>query len=1192
MEESNTPAVPEAVPQAVLQLPEHEAKNPEMNTRITRLVLQGFKSFADRTELLFGEKFNVILGPNGSGKSNVFDAICFVLGKSSARSMRAEKSANLIYNGGTGKQPLKSAEVSIFFDNKTKNFPVPEEEVKITRIVNQEGQSKYKVGQRTVTRQEVLDLLGAAKINPDGYNIILQGDIQQFVLDTPLERRKIIEEIAGIGIYEEKKEKAVKELERVEERLREAEIILAEKNRRLKELKSDRDQALKYKDLSDKIKVNKASYLWMQIKKKKVEKENYDKLVMDEQQKIDALRAEIAELKKKNEEKKEEIRRIVRDIEEKGQKEQLELNKQVEDLKVKIGINKNKLEEHTKEIAKLDERKVHVKTQIEDAKKRISSLETSIADNSKKKSGMIKELNSIESKISDFRKKHSLDNQHEIDKEIEQIETESEKLQAEITKLREEQQSLMREKDKLELQIQGQDEKIVKVSEIEKENKGALDALRDKKSRFKYAALELSKLLSEDSTMAARLQSLRNKAHSMYEDKGKLEIRAASVREQFEGDAAVKEIMKNKSRLGEIYGTVSEIGKVDSQYALALKVAAGPRIKSIVVSDDSTAAKCIKYLRADRLGVASFIPLSKIKPKKDTIPENVLKADGVLGTAVELISFDSKFKKVFEYVFGDTLIVKNIDVARRIGVGTVRMATLEGDLIESTGAMVGGYRKQEGIGFQEKGLFEELDKATGEINAVEAEQQKVEKTRQELEKKIQGLREEKAALEGEIIKMERSMHLEGSDLEASKRQKELFREQEKDVDKKLDSVLSKISEMNSGLAKIKMKKMSLREKISELRSPAVLAELAAFEEKRKELAQSLADIDTDEKSIKMQNDSVAVPERERLIQLLKELDREYEKFKQSLGGAKSAAVEQEKELKVKEDRAKKFYEEFKESFEKRNKIQEEIAKNEEKVFRKEESSRQFEQEINKASIDMAEIKGAMAGLEEQFQQYQDVKIDESKTEDKLKKEIEDFEKIVGEIGTVNLRALEVYDEAEREYNVLNEKKDRLRKEKDDVLGMINEIDSRKKELFMQTFDRLNGFFMQFFQELSQKGEAFLEVENPDDPFLEGVNFKVRISGNKFLDIRGLSGGEKTLTSLAFLFAIQEFEPASFYVVDEVDAALDKYNSEKLAKLIRKYCANAQYIVVSHNEAIIREADILYGVNMNDSNISKVVGIKA
>jgi len=251
---------------------EQVAVEQKKGTKINKIVMNGFKSFAKHTEILFNGNFNCVLGPNGSGKSNVLDALCFVLGKSSAKSLRAEKSSNLIYNGGKLKKPSKQGEVSIFFDNNNKTFPTEDDEVKLTRIVRHNGQSIYKINDQTRTRQEILELLSFARINPEGYNIILQGDIVKFVEMHPNERRELIGEIAGINVYEEKRHKAVLELDKVGERLKETEIVLAERNTYLKELKKDRDQALKYKDMNDKIRENKASYLKLQIDKKENEK--------------------------------------------------------------------------------------------------------------------------------------------------------------------------------------------------------------------------------------------------------------------------------------------------------------------------------------------------------------------------------------------------------------------------------------------------------------------------------------------------------------------------------------------------------------------------------------------------------------------------------------------------------------------------------------------------------------------------------------------------------------------------------------------------------------------------------------------------------------------------------------------------------------------------------------------------------
>jgi len=397
------------------------AKEKVKGTRINKIVLNGFKSFAKHTELLFNGNFNCVLGPNGSGKSNVLDAICFVLGKSSAKSLRAEKSANLIYNGGKSKKPSKTGEVSIFFDNENKTFPTEDKEVKITRIVRQNGQSVYKINDQTRTRQEIIDLLSIAKINPDGYNIILQGDIVKFVEMHPNLRRELIGEIAGISVYEEKKHKAILELDKVDEKLKETEIVLAERNTYLKELKKDRDQALKYKDMSDKIKINKASYLKLRIDKKENEKNELNKKLEESKNDIGKVNEKINALKDQNRQKREEINRIRQDIEEKGDIEQKQLNNDVSNLKIQVGEKRARVGAVKNEINKIAHRIGELKKGIEETDLKIKELEADKQEMQKDIDAKKNEKTLTEQKIAKFKDKNDLSDVADIENKVEEI---------------------------------------------------------------------------------------------------------------------------------------------------------------------------------------------------------------------------------------------------------------------------------------------------------------------------------------------------------------------------------------------------------------------------------------------------------------------------------------------------------------------------------------------------------------------------------------------------------------------------------------------------------------------------------------------------------------------------------------------------------------------------------------------------
>jgi len=1174
-------------------------------TKINRLETKGFKSFANKTELLFGDNFNCVLGPNGSGKSNVMDALCFVLGKGSSKEMRAEKSSNLIYNGGKLKNPAKDGEVSIFFDNTSKVFPEirddskrkkPQEEkykneIKITRVIKENGQSVYKINDKSKTRQEILDLLSFAKVNPDGYNIVLQGEIIRLIEMTPLERRQMLEQIAGLSVYEEKKEKALRELQRVEEKMNEVEIILAERKTHLQELKRDRDQALKFKDLNDKIKSNKATLLDSKIKNKTQEKDKFQKEIDEGTSKISKLNEEAGKLKEIIDNKKRDIDKINKEIEEKGEKEQVDIHRQVEKLKIDLALNNQRLNAIDVEINKIAERKQQLQKSFDDTSEKIAKL----IDNKKELESTItskdKDLVQIELKIKNFLEKNNLDSIQQIDKEIEGIDKDSEKLQEEIQKLREEQQNLLREKDKNEIMLQNIDESIDNVLKLEKENKEQVEVLKKKKDEFKKITLDLNSALSDNSSLAAQFENARTKILSRKEELMKLRAKDNTIKESVAAGVAVQRILEMRNTKEGIHGLVSTLGNVKSEYSVALEVAAGARIRSIVVENDKIAAECIRYLKENKLGVATFIPMNKIKSVSIKPELRNLNSPGIRGLAIDLVTYDPKFEKVFSYVFENTIVVEDVETARKIGVGNYRMVTMSGDLLETSGSMQGGFRTKTGIGFQEKEVSDGIIKLESEIEDMNHVSSNLEQKRLDNEELIERLRHLKSNLDGEIIVMEKSLHLDSNDLDVSKKQKLELKKSMSELDKNLDSIISKTSEKNKEMAQFKIKKQQLRDRINELRNPALLAELNAFEQKKTQLKEEMNNYRLEIKNNDAQILNVLNPEKDNIGRVLKQQEKErtgFEDEKLSLG---KKVKEQESSLKEKEAVEQKFFAQFKELFNKRNKLGEEVTRHEGEIFNKQEDSRRVEQKINIISLQSAEIRAQLAGMIEEYKQYENVELFKDKPESEILKEIAQFEKLLMDIGAVNMRALEVYEKIEKEYKTFIDKKDKILGEREDVLMMINEIDSKKKELFMKTYEILDHNFKVIFGALSTKGEASLELEDENDPFNGGLLLKVRITGTKFLDIKSLSGGEKTLTAIAFIFAVQEYDPAPFYIFDEVDAALDKKNSEQLALLVKNYSKKAQYIIISHNDSMISEADTLYGVSMNESGISKVTSLK-
>ena len=959
---------------------------------IEEIKIHGFKSFPKLTEIPFQKGFSAILGANGSGKTNITDAICFVLGKTSAKQMRAEKSSNLIYNGGKKGNPMKFAEVSLFFNNETGIFPLEEKQVKISRVVKDNGNSVYRLNNNVRTRQEVVDLLNVAHLNPDGHNIILQGDITRFTLMPPKERGELIEEIAGISVYEEKKNKAMLELERVQGKLNDANIILTERGTYLKELKKDKDQALRYRELEKKIKGNKATLIYSKIKKKEDDRNELENKINSHKNVLDKINSKVKEGYDSILSKRELINKLNLEIGRKGGSEQITIAREIDNVKTELIRNKTRLETCKNEIEKIKTREKQLK---------------------------------------------------------------------------------------------------VNVDEIEKQDKEKLGSVKELKLKFKKISEELGKRLNEDSVYAVQLDKARKNLFENTEKVAQLRIKSLSIREDvFEG-AAIKEVLKQRG----IHGIVSDLGEVNKDYSLALSVAAGLRIKSVVTEDDVVATNCIRMLKEKKLGIATFLPLNKIK-KKFEVPKNLLDKDGVVGLAIDLVKFDNKYKNIFSYVFGDTIVVDNLETARKIGIGRVRMVTLDGSLVEVSGAMVGGYRRGN-LRFKEKEALSELNNSEIEIERLRKAISLMEDKRKENEKKIEELRDMKVGLEVEI------------------------------------------------------------------------------------------------KNTDFQIVDIHKSEKERTEEILKQNRKETEEFRKEIEELNNRIREQELVLKQERGKEKRYYDEFKNLNIKRDKLNEEIGKYESRLGAEQGKVKEIEMKMNNISIEKAKVVAEIAGLNEEFKGFENEPMRRNVSLDELKQEINEFERLIEKIGNVNLRALEIYEEIEKEYNGILEKVNKLQTEKEDVLNLMNEIDGKKTELFMKTFNEINKTFRAIFLELTTKGEAMLELENEEEPLKEGVDIKIKLSGNKYFDIRSLSGGEKSLAALAFIFAIQEYNPAMFYLLDEVDAALDKVNSEKLSKLIKKYSGNAQYIVISHNDAVISDADQIYGVSMKKDGkfISQIVSLK-
>lgn len=1160
---------------------------------IKRLILDGFKTFGKRTVIDFGKDLNVVVGPNGSGKSNISDAICFVLGRSNARTMRADRITDFIYHGGKNGTPKKSCEVSIVFDNSDRKFPLDQDEIKITRIVRKEGSSIYKINDKTRTRQEIISLLSKANINPDGYNIVMQGDITNFITLSPQDKRLIIEEVAGLSVYREKKEKAEKELADVEQRIKDASIILEERRQSLLELESERADALKYKEVQDEIKSLRYTLLYLDKESKVKQLEKIQKGLESAENSIKEKSKLKEEYQAKIKQNKDKISQISAEIEQKGEKEQIELNKSLEELRIQKATKNSDLNNYKEQLRNIDSKEQNLNESIKELSQNLKKLNAKKSELSSLLASENENLNKINTQLEEFRKSLNLESLDELNKRITEIDDETEQLNSQIQEKREQLQSFIREKDRVLIELEGIDAKIAKVESLRKQHKKEISEIEQLKKQFKSLTLELANLMNEDSILANKLIKYRRELAVLKEQQVKLNLKNLEIKEMINKNAALKGVLSLKSSNPGIFGTIAELGSVDKKYELALSLAAGSRINYVVVDTDETAAYCIKYLKSNKLGAVSFIPLNKIKsrPVPKEVKKKLLGLPGVVGFAIDLVRFDPVYKKAFEFVFGDTLVVDNIDTARKIGIGTIRMVTLDGDVAESSGVMFGGHVSNKAMPkFSSDESKQKLDEINQKIDALSREIEKLEKQKEEIGERIDMIRNEKAELEGEIVKREKSLYLNDSDLEMDASKKEELIKREKELDELINKKQSEINALLRKVMDLKTEKQTIKAKVSQISDPAKLAELRAYEESRESILNRInsfkADISKLDTKIEILERDLNESER-----IKSDLVKQRDEFNKLIKKLSEEIKQIDKEILEKEKLVNKFYSEFKDLFQKRSQLENENQDLENKIFEIDAEIKGLNDRVTSLKMKETQLLTEINNLEKAMSEFKDVKpLDISQNQ--AVQRLDELTKLIESMGAINLKAIEIYDEAKREFEELQNRLEKLNKEREDVLALISEIEEKRKELFLKTFEKINEYFKEIFKKLAPKGEAFLELEDEENPFNGGLKLQVRLNKSNFIELRSLSGGEKALTALSFLFALQEYEPSGFYILDEVDAPLDPMNSKELGRWIKEYSKKAQYIVITHNDNIVSQASYLFGVSMEkDKNLSKIVSLE-
>ncbi|MEK6847550.1 MAG: chromosome segregation SMC family protein, partial [Nanoarchaeota archaeon] len=935
--------------------------------------MYGFKSFPRKTEIPFTPGINVILGPNGSGKSNVSDAICFVLGRMSMKSLRAARASNLIFSGSKTIAPAKEAWVEIVFDNSQKIFSLDSQEITIKRSLRKDGQSIYKINGETKTRQEILSLLAQAGVDPQGFNIILQGEIQNFVRMQAEERRGILEEVSGISVYESRKEKSLHELDKTDEKLKEISSILRERTAYLNNLEKERQQALKYKKLEEDIRKLKASIINLDLLKKKKEAEIITSNIAEKNRDLEKIRKTILgfETEIKNTELK--ISDINKQIRESTGLEQEKLNNEIANLRAELAGLHVKKENFSSKISELANEKKDLQENLKNLEETIKEL---------KNKAPTKESNT---------------------KEAEKKKLELEKLEA------------LRKRF------------YVARSEL----KGIRERLQDKNSLFQNYTYESDFLLKQIETISISLFDKRSSPDKL----DKLRHDLAEKKDSF------NTICKREAELEKInYINDSEIENQNKILEKISKLDICPVCKSKITPEHMTVIK------------------KEIAPRLESLRK-------------EMEHSDKELKDIYE---------KKALFSTDIGQLSQEISKTEADLVK----LLSIEEKKEQI----RVLQKKADEVKGEIS--------------EMMKKGRKL-EEEIAVSANIEEKYETLRIEVQEI--SLRTKET-------VSSEVDFKEREAERMKISLKQLLNNEQDLAEEVSSL--DKILEEKENLLEKKK--------IQEEVLSRKFQK---LISERDGFQKKIRDLDLE--------------------------------------------------------ISKKHHEIHAIEQEINEIKIAKARVDAEAENLNVELSGFPGIEIIKA-PRDSLSERLARIQEIFLSIGSVNLRSLEVYDSVKKDYDAIKEKADLVAREKEGILKIIHEIDIKKKKVFLQTMKTINELFTRNFSQLSVKGQVYLELENPQEPFAEGsgIQITVKTGHGRYFDVKSLSGGEQTLVALSLIFAIQEYRPYYFYLLDEIDAALDKRNSERLAGLLNKYMRNGQYIVITHNDEVISRATNLYGVSMH------------
>jgi len=1140
---------------------------------ITSLDIDNFKSFSRKTHIPGYQGFTVISGPNGSGKSNIIDSILFVLTLSSSRYLRAEKLTDLI-NVNSNRN---TAEVGIEFSDGTK----------IRRKIKRTKSGYYNylyLNGKSCRQSELLEFLSHRGIIPHGYNVVMQGDINRIIEMSDNERRKIFDEIAGVAEFDQKRDLAQNELDQVHVRIQEENVYFSSLESRLKELETQREQALCHREITNTLQYLSRCRQHVKTSKKKEEYNTILATIADESRKMTQLQENLDVCAEKKEQYSRDLSTLDADISAKTGDEYRDLVREIATAEASIESARDRISRIGGEKKQYQQKGTEIFSERKRYETLIETHSASLRELAIDKSTLSMSMSAVEEER--LRVTHALQSYGEKERAIEQ---QFQRLDSEIREKKEVRNTLIREQDILieraRLRNAEKERLRTRLEHITSEYDTLNESLVDVKAAYESAKHQRQQL--ESAVHAAEKEVYRQREQREQLSRRVREIQSELHRKEAQQQASGrygKAIDAVLSMEG-VYGTLASLGKCKPEHAVALNIAAGNRLNFVVVENDDVASEAISYLKDHNLGRVTFLPLNKLRPP--TSP--VIRHDhAVIGLAVDLLEFASKFRDAFLTVLGGTVVMRSLSDARS-RMGQYRMVTLDGSLIEKSGSMTGGSLQQKvaqgfGMSFVDDlyVLSERLSALLREEESCEASYSRANQERDHLLTKRVEASDEFVRANAVYEEYERRLNdlsVERTDIEAQLAEhtkeyddasKELAR-----IEKEYALLTSEIEERSRKAEDLAQffegdAFLDLNEQVDQIR-------LQLEELKRRISAKesSIAD-EQREKSFAMRSLDSLVAQNDEIQAKIHELDGEVVTLTHSIS-------EFEAFISAAHVRQREFTEELTEFQNQRDVLLVTIAS--------------VDDEIREFSGQIERISGIIVGLEAKREQVlEEISTLSSEACEENDMSLEEIEKKIAaadydlsRLGPVNMYAIEEYEVVCDKMAKRKEKIEVLSREHAEISERIERYSLMKRDAFMQTYNEISTNFRNIFAKLTE-GTGEIVLENPEDPFAGGLSFAVRPHHKNVHLLAALSGGEKSLTTLAFIFSIQKHLPAPFYAFDEVDMNLDGSNVERIADMIRELCHDSQFISISLRKPMIDASDRLIGVTIREDKSTLVTGV--